>query len=138
MANRRHSINRVDHRPAAPEDEFATTVVDMLAPLGPVQMARMFSGRGFKLDGVQFAMVLRGELYLRVDDDLAAELSALGAKPFAYKTRLRTVTVASYYTVPEDRLDDTDIVLEWARRAVAAASRLPLAAKRRRRSGIAR
>jgi DNA transformation protein and related proteins len=104
-----------------PGDEFAAYVAEMLAPLGAVQSARLFSGHGFKLGGVQFAMIIRGALYLRADAALAEELAALGAKPFAYTTKLRTVTVASYYAVPEDRLDDSETLLAWARRAVAAA-----------------
>ena len=93
----------------------------MLAPLGVVRAARLFSGHGFKLDGVQFAMIIRGVLYLRVDEGLAGELHALGGRPFTYRTKVGSVTVNSYYAVPEDRLDEADVVLGWARRAVAAA-----------------
>ncbi len=108
-------------------DEFAGYVGEMFAPLGAVQSARLFSGHGFKRGGVQFAMIIRGTLYLRVHAALAEELSALGAQPFAYnqpfayKTKLRSVTVASYCAVPEDRLDEPETLLAWARRAIAAA-----------------
>jgi DNA transformation protein and related proteins len=104
-----------------PGDEFAAYVAEMLAPLGAVRAARLFSGHGFKLEGVQFAMIIRAVLYLRVDASLAEELSALGARPFVYRTKQRTVTVGSYYAVPEDRLDEAETVLGWARRAVTAA-----------------
>jgi len=104
-----------------PGGEFATYVADMFALLGPVRMGRLFSGYGYKLDGVQFAMILRGTLYLRVDAELEAELSALGSQPFGYQTKQRSMTIRSYWAVPEDRLDDTDLVLAWARRAIAAA-----------------
>jgi DNA transformation protein and related proteins len=113
--------------------EFAGFVADLLAPLGDVQHGRFFSGYGFRLDGVQFAMIIRDTLYLRSDDALAAELAALGSKPFAYGTSKRMVTVASYYAVPEDRLDDADQVLGWARRAVIAAQMKPLTKKRAKR-----
>ena len=106
---------------ARPGDEFAGYVAEMFAPLGGVRAARLFSGQGFKIDGVQFAMIIRGALYLRVDTSLAHELSALGARPFSYRTKQRTVTVGSYYAVPEDRLDEAEILLGWARRAVMAA-----------------
>ncbi|HUC16922.1 MAG TPA: TfoX/Sxy family protein [Acetobacteraceae bacterium] len=106
---------------ARPGDEFASYVAEMLAPLGAVRAARLFSGHGFKIDGVQFAMIIHGVLYLRVDASLADELSALGARPFSYRTTQRTVTVGSYYAVPEDRIDEAEIVLGWARRAVMAA-----------------
>ena len=105
--------------------DFADFIADILAPLGPVQMGRLFSGHGFKLDGVNFAMLLRSTLFLRVDEALAADMDKAGAKPFRYSTAKRAVTVASYRGVPEDRLDDADIVVEWARRAVVAAKAAP-------------
>lgn len=112
-------------RPRRPGDEFASYVADMLAPLGPVQVGRLFSGHGFKLDGMQFAMILRGTLYLRVDDSLAEELSALGSQPFSYQTERHSMTIRSYYAVPPDRLDAPDQLLAWARRACQAALAKP-------------
>jgi DNA transformation protein len=118
-----------------PGDEFAAYVAEMFAPLGVVRAARLFSGHGFKLDGLQFAMIIRGVLYLRVDAGLAGELRALGGGPFAYRTKLRSVTVNSYYAIPEDRLDEADVVLGWARRAVAAARISAERSPKGRRSG---
>lgn len=113
-------------------DELVATVLDLLLPLGPVEAARLFGGVGLKLDGLQFAMAFRGTLYLRVDAALAAELKAKGSKPFKYTNSVRTVTVASYGSVPEEYLDDADQVLDWARRAVIAAHANPLKKKRAR------
>jgi DNA transformation protein len=105
--------------------DFADFIADILAPLGPVQMGRLFSGHGFKLDGFNFAMLLRSTLFLRVDEALAADMDKAGAKPFRYSTAKRSVTVASYRGVPEELLDDQDQVVDWARRAVAAAKAAP-------------
>lgn len=118
-----------------PGDEFATHIADMLAPLGPVQAGRLFSGHGFKLDGQQFAMILRGTLYLRVDDALAQELSALGSQPFSYETARHSMTVRSYYAVPPDRLDEPDQLLAWARRAIQAAQAKPTRRKKPAQAG---
>lgn len=109
--------------------DFADFIADILAPLGPVQMSRLFSGHGFKLDGVNFAMLLRSTLFLRVDEALAADMDQAGAKPFRYSTAKRAVTVASYRGVPEEYLDDADHVLDWARRAVMAAKAAPIKKK---------
>jgi DNA transformation protein len=111
--------------------EFAEFIFDILAPLGPVQMGRLFSGHGFKLDGVNFAMLLRSTLFLRVDESLAADMDKAGAKPFRYSTAKRSVTVASYRGVPEEALDDSDTVVDWARRAVVAAKAAPKKKKRK-------
>lgn len=74
-----------------PGDELAAYVAEMFAPLGAVRAARLFGGHGLKLDGVQFAMIIRGVLYLRVDAALAQELAALGSYPFAYRTKVRSL-----------------------------------------------
>jgi DNA transformation protein len=113
--------------------DFADFVFDILAPLGPVQMGRLFSGHGFKLDGVNFAMLLRSTLFLRVDEALAADMDKAGAKPFRYSTSVRKVTVASYRGVPEEMLDDADTVVDWARRAVIAAKANPSKTKKRKK-----
>jgi DNA transformation protein len=68
-----------------PPDEFAATVIDTLALLGPVTMSRFFGGYGLKFDGAQFAMIFKGALYLRADPTLAAELIPRGSTPFEYE-----------------------------------------------------
>jgi TfoX/Sxy family transcriptional regulator of competence genes len=81
---------------------------------------------GLRAGGVQFAFVIKGSLYLRVDDDSRAALEALGAVPFTYAGRSKTVTVASYLEAPDQIMDDADELLRWARHAQRAA----LAARR--------
>jgi len=101
-------------------------LIDLFAPFGPVSIRRMFSGYGVSVDGVNFALVLRGTIYFRADADSLARFEAEGAKPFQYQTRARTVTVASYWQLPERLYDDPDELAEWARAALAAAQRAAL------------
>jgi DNA transformation protein len=111
---------------------LADGVVDMLAPLGAVTHRRFFGGRGIVCGEVQFAMILGGVLYLRVDAALATQLKANGAQPFVYGTRKRDVEVASYYSVPEECLDDEELFVGWARRSLAVARQhyVPKSAKK--------
>jgi len=111
---------------------FAAGVVDMLAPLGAVTHRRFFGGQGIVCGEVQFAMILGGVLYLRVDAALAAQLKTHGAQPFVYGTRKRDVEVASYYSVPEECLDDEELFVDWARRSLAVARQhhVPKSAKK--------
>lgn len=108
-------------RKARPGDDLAEHLVDVLAPLGDVEANRFFGGHGLSLGGVQLAMVIKGEVYLRADDALAARLAERGSKPFTYRTRARTVRVPSYWSVPQADLDDEDAFVGWARSALAAA-----------------
>jgi DNA transformation protein and related proteins len=102
-------------------EELAVHLADMFAPLGSVSYARFFGGYGLKVEDVQFAMILEGTLYLRVDEALAEELKRFGAKPFTYETKVRSVTVGSYYSIPGELLDDPDQMAEWAKASLAAA-----------------
>jgi len=100
---------------------FAAGLIDQLAPLGALRARRFFGGQGIVHGDVQFAMILGGVLYLRVDAPLAALMQARGAQPFVYGTRKRDVTVSSYYAVPEDCLDEPEVLVDWARRSLAVA-----------------
>lgn len=100
--------------------EFVLTLQERLAPLGPVEVARLFGGWVFRLDGRQFAVVLKDRLYLCVDGALRDALRSAGQEPFRYAKRSGEVTVERFYEAPETCLDDDDTLLDWARRAVAA------------------
>ncbi len=69
--------------------------VECLSAIGPITVGRFFGGAGLVKDGVQFGFVMMGSLYLRVDDKSRAAFEALGAAPFSYAGRSKTVTVAS-------------------------------------------
>ena len=101
-------------------------LIELFAGFGPVTIRRMFSGFGISADGTNFALALRGGLYLRADDATIPRFEAEGSKPFSYQTRAKTVTVASYWTLPERLYDDPDEMTDWARAALAAAQRAAL------------
>ncbi len=101
-----------------------------LAPLGHVATRRMFSGHAAYLDGTVFALILRGKLWLRVDDKTRPSFVKAGMKPFAYtKTNSgKTVRVESYYECPAPILADAAKLRRWvkeARRASAERGKKP-------------
>jgi DNA transformation protein len=101
-------------------------LIELFAGFGPVAIRRMFSGFGISADGINFALALRGGLYLRADEQTIARFEAEGSKPFSYQTRAKTVTVASYWTLPERLYDDPEEMTDWARASLAAAQRAAL------------
>jgi DNA transformation protein and related proteins len=101
-------------------------LIDLFSGFGPVTIRRMFSGFGISADDTNFALALRGSLYLRVDGQSIPRFEAEGAKPFQYQTRTRTVTVSSYWQLPERLYDDPEELSDWARAALAAAQRAAL------------
>jgi DNA transformation protein len=102
-------------------------LIDLFAGFGPVTIRRMFSGFGISANGTNFALALRGGLYLRADEATIPRFEAEGSRPFSYQTRARTVTVASYWQLPVRLYDDPEELTEWARAALAAAERAALA-----------
>jgi TfoX/Sxy family transcriptional regulator of competence genes len=106
--------------------EFALEIAERINGLGPVTVRRFFSGVGLVADGVQFAFVIGGSLYLKVDDEFRPAFEAMGAKPFVYEGKRKAVTISSYYETPEDVIYDDDELRRWAIRShrAAAAARL--------------
>jgi TfoX/Sxy family transcriptional regulator of competence genes len=102
--------------------EFAIEIAERINGLGPVTVRRFFSGAGLVADGVQFAFVIGGSLYLKVDDEFRPDFEALGAKPFVYEGKRKPVTISSYYETPEDVIYDQDELRRWAVRSHRAAS----------------
>jgi DNA transformation protein len=101
-------------------------LVDLFADFGPVAIRRMFSGFGISADGINFALALRGGLYLRADEQTIPQFEAEGSKPFQYQTRAKTVIVNSYWQLPERLYDDPEEMTGWARAALSAAQRAAL------------
>jgi DNA transformation protein len=101
-------------------------LLDLFASFGPVTLRKMFSGFGISVDGVNFAMALRDGLIFRADEITIPRFEAEKSKPFQYSTAKKTVTVASYWHVPERLYDDSDELADWARAALAAAQRAAL------------
>src|SRR4051812_44209734 len=101
-------------------------LIDLFSDFGPVTTRRMFSGFGISADGTNFALALRSGLYFRADAQTIPSFEAEGSKPFQYQTRTKTVTVASYWQLPERLYDDPEELTGWARAALAAAERAAL------------
>lgn len=113
--------------------EFALEIAERINGLGPVTVRRFFSGAGLVADGVQFAFVIGGSLYLKIADEFRPAFEAMGAKPFVYEGKRKPVTISSYYETPEDVIYDDDELRRWAIRShrAAAASRLKRAPKKK-------
>jgi DNA transformation protein len=112
-------------------------LIDLFADFGPVTIRPMFSGFGISADGINFAMALRAGLFFRADENSIPRFEAEGSKPFSYQTKAKTVTVGSYWQLPERLYDDPEELTVWARAALAAAQRAALRkpAKARKKIG---
>src|ERR1700722_19160392 len=109
---------------------FAEFLREQLAPLGRVTMRRMFGKTGVFCDGLMLGMVTDNTLYFRVDDrNRAAFKEAEAFPPLNYEKGGVAIDL-SFWRAPERLFDEPDELIEWARVALAAASRV--AVKRQR------
>ena len=62
------------------KNEFVQHIHDLLSVFAEVECYRFFGGFGFKLGGIQFAMVMRNTLYFVVDSDLRDFFVSMGSE----------------------------------------------------------
>lgn len=99
-------------------------IEEMFEAVGPVTIRRMFGGKGIYARGVIFALELRGELMLKGDAESAPILEAAGAIRWRYEGRSGKPVAMPYWTLPDEALDDPDMMAKWARIALDAAIRV--------------
>jgi DNA transformation protein and related proteins len=99
----------------------ALDIAERIQRLGAIGVKRFFGGAGLTCGGVQFAFVMKGSLYLRVDERMRADIEAQGGAPFVYAGASGPVTVASYYEASANVLEDDRALSQWAAKALRAA-----------------
>jgi DNA transformation protein len=97
-------------------------IAEMFSAFGPVVVKGMFGGAGIYADGIFFALVDDGIIYLKADDETRPRFEAEGCVQFVYEGKTREVAM-SYWRMPERLYDDPEELAQWARLAVAAAHR---------------
>jgi DNA transformation protein and related proteins len=95
----------------------------LFAAFGPVELRRLFGGAGLFADGVMFALVARGVIYLKTDAQNAPAFEREALEPFTYATKAGRRGVMSYRRMPDRLYDDPEELAAWARAALAAAGR---------------
>ena len=119
---------------------------ELFAAFGPVTVRRMFGGSGIWSEGLMFALVFDGAIFLKVDEASIPDFEREGSRPFVY-TRAKSPSRVgrhslSYWRLPERLYDDPDELAVWAARAHAVAERKKLPSRapapRRRSEGAER
>jgi DNA transformation protein len=100
---------------------------ELFAPFGAATVKGMFGGAGIWSDGLMFARVFDGAIFLKVDDASIPDFEREGSRPFVY-TRAKSAgrvgrASLSYWRLPERLYDDPDELAAWAGRALAVAQR---------------
>ncbi|MBL8584212.1 MAG: TfoX/Sxy family protein [Rhizobiaceae bacterium] len=100
------------------------SIEDLFSRLGPVRIRRLFGGKGIYHHGVIVAIVVRDELMLKADAELAAEFAAAGCAQWVYEGSRHGKKVAMpYWSLPDGAVDDPDEMAIWARKSYFAGLR---------------
>jgi DNA transformation protein len=113
---------------------YRTFVLEQLnRAVPPVRARAMFGGVGLYARDVFFALIADDALYFRTDDASRPEYESLGMPPF--RPFEQHGPVMSYHQLPEEILEDSDRLRQWAERAIASARAKRRRPARRRRRG---
>lgn len=96
------------------DTSFLDFVLEQLDEMRGLKVRQMFGGHGLYLDGAFFAIVHKGALYFRTDEQSRAVFVRAGSRPFNPKGRLE---LHRYYAVPADVLEDARTLCIWAKAA---------------------
>ena len=101
---------------------FRTFVTEQLSRASvPIRTRAMFGGVGLYSGELFFALIDDDLLYFKVDDTNRPDFEARGMGPF--RPAAEGGEVMQYYQMPEDLLEDVEMLGEWARKAIAVARR---------------
>ena len=101
----------------------AAEIAHLFAGLGEVSVRRMFGGKGVYHRGLIIAVEVRGEILLKADDVSATAFAAAGARRWTYEGRSGKPVSMPYWSIPDEALDDDELMGRWARQAYEAAVR---------------
>ncbi len=96
----------------APNKEFSNEVMNLLAPLGSLDIKPMFGGYGIFHEGAMFALISGNGLFFKVDNSNRATYEKAGSKQ--YKPM-------PYYQVPADIFKEEAKLLAWASESIKIA-----------------
>ena len=98
-------------------------VQESLEPMGTVSMRKMMGGATLYLDGVIFAIIVDGELWMKSDAEADAIWDAESRERFTVTFKDGTVDMMNYRRAPSDVYDDAEAMQRWVSVSVEAGRR---------------
>jgi DNA transformation protein and related proteins len=99
---------------------YLAYILEQLGPLGRVSPRRMFGGVGLYSGELFFGLIDDDTLYFKTNETNAAEYLARNMPRFMPPAN-RPLSPMGYHQVPADVIEDGEVLVAWARRAVAVA-----------------
>lgn len=112
--------------------DYRAYLEELFEPIAGARFKRMFSGLGVFRDDVMFALVADDRLYFKTDAETEPRFKEAGSEPFVYGSKSKPIRM-SYWTAPDEALDDPELFQDWARLGLEAARRKAAAKPKRKR-----
>lgn len=104
------------------DKELIDYILELMSAIGSVSAKRMFGGSGIFLNGLMFALVADGVLYLKADNINKHQFIAFELAQFSYYKQKKEFKI-SYFQAPEEALENSDDMTYWANSSFSAALR---------------
>lgn len=117
----------------AQRTEYVNWLLDQLSSLGSLRVKAMFGAYGIYCDELFFAIISDDVLYVKVDDTNRSEFLAEGLQAFSYPMKDGSFNQLSYYPLPEEVFENTELLRVWAHKGIAAALRAKKPTKQRKK-----
>jgi DNA transformation protein len=98
------------------DDSFKDFVLDQLADVHDVVARKMFGGFGLYSDGNFFGIISDGVLYFKTDETTKGKYIDAGMNCFRPSEEQ---VLKNYYQVPDNVLEDREILAQWASEAIS-------------------
>ena len=96
-------------------------ILDQLSGMGAFETKNMFGGTAVLRNGVAFAKIKHGSLWLKVDDGNINDFIEKGMVQYTYgKDNSRKL---NFYETPSEVMEDAEMLIQWATKACEAAIR---------------
>ncbi len=105
------------------DPSFVEFAVDLVSLVGPVTARAMFGGHGLYAEGVMFALLDDGELFMKSDGETRAWFVEAGCRQWTYVNKKVRMENTGFFRPPDDAHEDAEAMLPWARLALDAALR---------------
>jgi len=102
---------------------FGDWAREHFAALGPLEIKTMFGAGALYADGLIWALLDDGTVWLKADAETEADLREAGSRQFTYPMKDGRLQAMAYWSLPDSAADDPDEAVVWARASIAAARR---------------
>ena len=103
-------------------NKYVQSILEKLKPHGPITARAMFGGYGIYWEKVMFASIYQDCLYFRVDEENIREYLPYKSHRFVYAGKT-TVIPLPYLSLPDEILNDPELLSYWISQSYQAALR---------------